>query len=187
MGCEIAKTIPSDYGQLLLFRTERPDQSTKKVSYLRSESPSIDTLIYKFDNFVELNKNPISIKIDSIIFHSGVCFGTCPDFEIKMDKNGNAIYRAGMYSKQTGLFKGEITPQAMNNLTSLLSYMHPQKLKDSYAVNWTDSPTCNLTIKFADGSVKKISDYGELGTFGLVAVYKTFFELTSSVKWDKAN
>src|ERR1700744_5468846 len=48
MGCEIAKTIPSDYGQLLLFRTERPDQSTKKVSYLRSESPSIDTLIYKF-------------------------------------------------------------------------------------------------------------------------------------------
>jgi hypothetical protein len=179
-SCEVSKIIKSKFGTLLLFHTNKPDIVGTPF---RRNHPETDTLIYKFGAFVELNKKSAKYKIDTIIFHSGMCLGTCPDFEIKITKNGKAEYKAGFYSKKQGLFKADLAEENFKEIKNLLNYINIKSLRNNYDVSWTDSPTCTIYIKFSDGSVKKIRDYGELGTFGLREVYNQFFQLTTNQYW----
>ncbi len=57
--------------------------------------------------------------------------------------------------------------------------------KDKYAVNWTDDQASILEITFDNGKVKKIYDYGLIGTFGLDRVYQLLFKLRENQKWTK--
>jgi len=181
--CEISNTISSPYGQLVLFHTNKPDQNSG--DNFRKRYPETDTLIYKFESFVEFNKTEAKYNIHSIKFHSGMCLGTCPDFDIEIDKYGQATYNAGMYSPNQGIFEGKIQSKDLDAILNLLNYINVKRLRDNYSVSWTDSPTCTLTIKFSDGSVKKIQDYGEEGTFGLRSVYSLFFALRGNQDWKK--
>jgi hypothetical protein len=58
-------------------------------------------------------------------------------------------------------------------------------LKDEYSVNWTDDQTSTLEIKFNNGQIKRISDYGMIGTFGLEHIYDQLFALRKTQKWKK--
>jgi hypothetical protein len=180
--CEVSKTIPSVYGPLLLFHTNKPSP-VKSLYY--NKLPETDTLIYKFGAFVELNKQSANYKIDTIIFQSGTCLGTCPHFKIKIDKSGFGVYEAGSYSERQGLFKATISAGKLNELKQLLNYVNVKSLKNNYSVNWTDSPGSTLYIRFSDGSTKLIADYGEEGTFGLRQVYQLFFALANNQNWVK--
>ena len=179
--CELINTIKKDNMQLVLFhRINFYFQKHRQNAIIHSET---DTLIYKFGGFVELNRKPVHYKIDSITFNTGACYGTCPTFEISIDKFGNAGYIAGQWSKKPGTYKAIISKDDLNKLDSIINYIAIKKLKNSYAVNWTDSPTCSIKVNFADGSVKYISDYGELGTFGLQEIYNRFFNFTANQNW----
>jgi hypothetical protein len=61
--------------------------------------------------------------------------------------------------------------------------MNLKSLQDNYRVPWTDDQTSWLKIKFNDGSVKEIQDYGLRGSFGLRLLYNIFFDLRSSENW----
>jgi hypothetical protein len=50
-------------------------------------------------------------------------------------------------------------------------------------VGWTDDQTAWLRIRFSDGTVKEIKDYGLKGTFGLRLIYSIFFDLRSNQDW----
>ncbi len=112
-----------------------------------------------------------------------MCFGTCPVFSIDVDVAGKATYTAGKYSTEEGIFRSRINPNDLNQIRDLINYIGIKDLKDYYRVNWSDYPTCWITVKFDDGSSKKIEDYGELGTFGLRKLYKLFFELRNNQDW----
>jgi hypothetical protein len=112
-----------------------------------------------------------------------MCFGTCPVFEIKTDLYGNAQYIAGKYSKKQGTFQCKINKKELTDIVELINYIAIKKLENNYTVNWTDYPTCVIRVKFTDGTVKEINDYGELGTFGLRELYKRFFKLRGNQNW----
>jgi Domain of unknown function (DUF6438) len=178
---EFSKTIHTNAGQLVLFYTNKSILDDDE--YIGTKHPTSDTLVYKFGHFVELNKSKTNYKIDSILFHSGKCYGSCPNFTIKLNRNRDAVYIAGDYSSKMGTFKSQITAIELNEIENIIAYIHVKKLKNRYSVNWTDDATCTLTVKFSDGTVKQISDYGERGTFGLKAIYSIFFTLTSNQDW----
>lgn len=150
------------------------------------------TLIYKFGDFIEYNNNPKKYDIEKIEYQTTMCFGTCPEFNIKIDKSKKAIFNAQTYNRKSrkgkeikGVFKTEIKENDYSEIVQLLNYIDFPNLKDNYSVNWTDDQSCTLSITYNNGKVKKIRDYGLIGTFGLDRIYNLMFELRFNQEWKK--
>lgn len=173
------------YSSKHYFQTER--REWKGIIHM-------DTLIYRYLGFAELNKKPAHYQIDSIIYQQSGCFGDCPVFKIGIDRLGNATYlrlnkntfrpkSSDQMIARESTAKSVIKKDELQDIYNLISYINFKKLKDNYAVNWTDDATYTITVKFADGDTKKISDYGAQGTFGLMALYAHFYALFKIQDW----
>lgn len=149
------------------------------------------TLVWQQVGFAEENINPVEYDIEKIQFATSPCFGTCPIFEIHINKNREAIFLADAYNfshefdgpKEKKVFKATLTTETYSKLTDLINYLNFHKLKDNYAVGWTDSASATLIITYNNGKIKKIEDYGQQGTFGLMSLYTYFEELRFNQKW----
>jgi len=179
--CELAKPFKEGNEPLLLYAQKKyfPNRSPKPPT----SRNVIDTLVYRYGGFVELNRNPASYNIDSVSFRTGYCFGSCPVFTISFDKTGNAIFDAGTYNPKMGKFSGVIKKENVDAIIGLLNYMSIAQLPNEYKVSWTDDQTCWLRVRFSDGTVKEIKDYGMKGTFGLRLIYSMFFDFRSNQDW----
>jgi hypothetical protein len=152
--------------------------------YTDESSEAHKTLIYKFGDFVEINDSPKTHRIEEIEYKTSGCFGTCPIFELTIDSNHQAVYKPIAFNKKKkGTFKGTIRSFEYDELVGLLNYIDFADLRDSYSVNWTDDQSSFLSITYDDGKVKKINDYGLIGTFGLSRVYKILFDLRENQSW----
>jgi len=165
--CELAKPVMKNGEQVLLF----------------SEKAKVDTLVYKYIGFVELNRNPSNYNIDSVEFRTDYCYGSCPVFDIKFDKSGRAEYTAGTYNPKQGKFVATLQKDKLETILGLINYLNVRKLNNNYEVGWTDDQTGWLRIRFSDGTVKEIKDYGLKGTFGLRLIYSIFFDLRGNQDW----
>jgi hypothetical protein len=179
--CELAKPMEKDGQQLLLYYQKK--HIVSKNSKTARIEDAVDTLMYKYGGFIELNRKPANYQIDSVSFKTGYCFGSCPVFTIAFDKDGNAVYDASTYNPKQGFFTGTIKKEDLENIIGLINYLNIKKLDNDYKVSWTDDQTCWLTIKFSDGKVKTIQDYGMKGTAGLRLLYNMFFDLRASQEW----
>lgn len=116
-------------------------------------------------------------------FRTGYCYGSCPVFSIKIDKDRNAVYEAKTYNPKQGKFSASLEYDKSEAIFDLLNYLDVKKLNDTYSVSWTDDQTCWLRVKFSDGTVKEIRDYGLKGTFGLRLLYSVFLDLRNNQEW----
>lgn len=159
-------------------------------------SDTISTkLIYKHGGFTEYNKQPSNNHIDKIEFKTSGCFGTCPIYQLTINKNRSATFLAEHYNfnkerrnntfKKEGHFNGEINDTDYKQLLNLLKYINFENLKDEYSVNWTDAQSSTLTITYNNGKTKTIEDYGMIGTYGLKSVYDLLAEMRFNQKWER--
>jgi len=151
-----------------------------------------ETSIYLLNDFVEFNKKQKMYDIEEIKFRTTRCFGTCPQFNIEIDKSKNAIFDAIYYNRKNkndneikGKFKAVIKDIDFNNILNLLNIIDFPKLNDNYSIGRRDYPTCFLTITYDNGKIKKITDYGLSGTSELKELYSLMFELRFNQKWEK--
>jgi hypothetical protein len=179
-NCELAKPAFVNNKQVLLFYSIKRDQDLLSM-------PQIDTLVFKYGNFVELNTKPTGYKIKSINFTTSGCYGSCPIFELNIQENGRATYYAKSYNPKPGFFKVVISAEKLNEIFALINYLAIKGLKDNYEVNWTDDQTSHLTLKFDDGTTKEIRDYGMQGTFGLYQLYSVLSALRLDQYWINDN
>lgn len=150
----------------------------------RIDNKSItDTLIFKYGDFTEYNAFPDDLNIEEIHFSTTACYGTCPIFELSIMADQTATYNAIEYNEETGEFKTTIDTSSYNNLIRTINYIKLTTLEDGYSANWTDDQTVTLQIKYNNGQVKTITDYGAIGTFGLEHLYEQLFELRGTQKW----
>lgn len=181
-NCELFKPIKKNDLNYLKIHIKKQEE----VGLMEYEELIIkDTLIFKFQEFIELNKNPINYKIREIEFQTSGCYGTCPVFNFKLNYKGNNEFNGQAYIKHEGKSEGKIPVKLFNQIHELLEYIEVNKLKDNYSVAWTDDQTSTLSIRFDDNSVKKIKDYGMIGTFGLMAVYSKLIEIGEEPVWRK--
>ncbi len=148
------------------------------------------SLIYKYGDFIEYNSKPVLHHIEKIEYSTGPCFGTCPIFKLTLNADHSAIWYAEHYNKinnkeVSGDFKTVLKPDSYQEMVDLLNYMDFEKLKENYAVAWTDDQSSTLKITYDNGKIKQINDYGLQGTFGLEAVYRQLFEWRHSQAWTK--
>jgi hypothetical protein len=181
---EFAKITTIDNQQMVLFYTAKDIiKSSNEPGAIQSHLITTDTLIYKFNSFVDYNPTPVNKEIAGIYFKTDMCFGTCPVFSIDMDSHGHSIYIGGKFNEDEGTFKGTVSVKMRKPFFDLINYLNLDKIQNNYNVNWTDSPTCWLTIRFKNGTEKTIKDYGEQGTFGLRRLYGMFFHLKEDQLW----
>lgn len=181
-NCELAKSVLIDKDQVLLFYSiKQPGRGAAD----NSRGPQIDTLVFKYGNFIERNLKPATYKVKSIRVKTSGCYGTCPVFELRIYETGGASYFAEMYNPQSGDFETKITTEKFAEIMNLANYLSAKKLKNKYAVPWTDDQTAELTFEFTDGSTKEITDYGMQGSFGLNQLYNLVSQLRLSENWKK--
>jgi hypothetical protein len=184
-GCGMVKPISVGQQQLLLLYHQinigkKKVRSFGDVNHIRK----VDTMVYKFGTFIEWNANAGHKTIDELSFQTWGCYGSCPIFEMILDKKGVAQYNAIRYNGEDhGLLHAVIGSNRMEEIHELLNYIDFDKSYKDYRVPWTDAAGCSLEIKFTGEPRVKISDYGMAGTYGLMRLYKLLTELRSSQDW----
>ncbi|MGZ4118240.1 MAG: DUF6438 domain-containing protein [Bacteroidia bacterium] len=147
------------------------------------EGSATDTLVFQFGDFVEFHAVSAKHKIEKIEYSTSPCFGTCPIFSMNISSDRKATYIGQNYNYPDGEYNGTIDSIHYYTLTTLLNYINFNALDTNYSVNWTDDQSCTLIITYDGGKIKKIDDYGLIGTYGLSRVYDILFSLRDDQKW----
>lgn len=180
--CKIVKPIVVDNKNQLLvnnYKTDIEGEPEQKKTYFT------DTLTYKFNSFVEKNSKNVNYDIQSIKFILD------KNFEIEIDKDNNAHYTCldilNVSNLKGNYYKGESRKKINNvffkDINELLEYINVMDLPNEYTLDGYDFSTVYLEIKFKNGSVKKIKDYGYQGTYGLNAVYDKMKKIALQTDW----
>jgi hypothetical protein len=149
---------------------------TKKIT-------GTDTLVYRFGNFIEINRDEHIYSIEKIQFSTKKCFEDCPIFELEIKADKGIAYSARENNPQNGNFTTVMDTISYISLVGLLNYIDFPSLQNSYWADWTDDQTGDLIITYDHGKTKSIHDRGLAGSYGLFELYNQLFELRKSQKW----
>jgi Domain of unknown function (DUF6438) len=141
-------------------------------------------LIFYKGGFVEYNPKVKKHKIEKIAYSTSYCFGRCPKFDLTIEADRQAKLYAGTDNMEGG-YTALIKKADYDAIVQLLNYTSFENLNNKYSVHWTDDQTCTLTVTYDGGKVKKIEDYGMIGTFGLDRVYQVLFDMRFDQDWVK--
>jgi hypothetical protein len=98
--------------------------------------------------------------ITSITLHRGVCFGTCPDYDVTLNSDGTATYAGGRFAPRQGDYTGEFGQWDFDNLAAFVVRAGFFDWKDEYRLeNVTDLPEYSITVAKA-GMSKTVVQYG---------------------------
>lgn len=143
---------------------------------------SIDTLIYKYDNFINYNRNPKKYKIEKIAFNG---FDIRGEYDIIIDKNRDTSFKLskGIYDTLY-YYKADrkILPKEYNELIELLNYMDFPSLDKTYHERSSTHIICELTITYNNGKTKFILDFGMENNYSLKALYSKMEDLKNTVQ-----
>ncbi len=173
---------------LMVFKKKR-DYITKKIIKKKYQ------LTYRFDNFIEYNPHPSSRTVSNIQFISGLCFGECPYYKLELSNQGQSTFYAYEYNRPTatsspsmlmeGVYTTTLSSRTFKKLEELINYCDFQNNKNNYFVTRTCSSTGYIKITYTNGEVKRIQDYGMVGTYGLRILYHEFAKLRFNHQWKK--
>ena len=151
----------------------------------RGRSTVLDTLVWHAYGFMEYNDRPLErFDLEQITVSTTGCFGKCPVFELTVDGDRLARYKAIQFNDERGEFTGTISKEKFEHMLEVLRYLPLDHMDSSYAVDWTDDQTIFLEIHY-NGQVKRISDYGLRGSFGLSRLYAYFFSWKEKTEWSE--
>jgi hypothetical protein len=125
-------------------------------------------------------------KIVALTLERTGCYGTCPVYTVRFERNRNAVYDGKEFVTREGRFTGKFYG------FERLAYFAAARLlalKDDYQILVTDHSTTILTIEMTDGT-KRISDYANAGPNDLSIFCTTLDGVASSIHWEpekKAN
>ncbi|KGO91446.1 DUF6438 domain-containing protein [Flavobacterium subsaxonicum] len=140
--------------------------------------------------FSEVTAQAEHYDIEKIQFTKGPCFGSCPIFEITLNKDGSSVLLADHFNTngvsvipEKCAFGSKIEKQDLTKIMNFLNYIDFPSLNDLYFVSYTDAPTATLVITYNNGKVKEIEDYGCRGNYALKSLYVALSELRFNQKW----
>jgi hypothetical protein len=161
--------------------------SIDSVSQLRKllvkkTSRGVDTLVYRFNGFIEYTHEPdTNISPDSVVW--SVYWNGDLAERLKVYRNLSASYTT--WPERSGgevtIMNGIYLRKTYNQLVELLRYMRPHQMTKAYNNGWSHSDHCITDISI-NGNTVKIDDYGGDGTFGLRQLYTIMHQIRETVK-----
>lgn len=149
-----------------------------------------DTLTYRFSTFLETSKE-VHHQIQGITYC--VCGGLGGSAPFRLNIFGDSVSMSiGEYLRSPkssmdsgGVFIAKIDSITVSRLYGILDYINFTNLKNAYASSSVDDLEGFITIIYDKGKIKKVSDRGHIGTYGLAALEKIFMELIDAQHWKK--
>jgi len=150
--CELIKPVKAGSNNYVkIFRKTQEPDTANKGPFNYKEVIIMDTLVFKFNDFIELGHSENTRNdIESIEIKTSTCHGSCPAFILKLSKNGTANFEGIAFTKQRGKSSKKLPKVSFNEISAVANYIDVRSLKDNYAVNWTDDQTATLTVTFKD-------------------------------------
>ncbi len=145
------------------------------------QNAKTDTLIFKFDHFIEYNIHYSKTRITEINFSTNCQWGANFNMNIKQDRS--AEYINYITDSTFHKLKCFIDSAKYERLNDIINYINLNSLKGKYSVNWDYDQESLIEIKFENGHSKSIEDYGSIGTFGLECLYDHIFDLRKNCRW----
>ena len=91
----------------------------------------------------------------------GVCFGSCPVYDITIDGTGKATYLGKRFVEKIGTYTKTFTLEETNLLFKKFEKAGFWDFKDEYTAEVTDLPTTFITLE-QNGKSKKIKAYYDI-------------------------
>lgn len=160
------------------------------VACAGSERPATTDSVdpYAFLSSIGLSADSVRIAwaglpLDSLRLTRSGCFGTCPVFATVLRRGGRATYCGVSYVDRLGVWEAHIGVGTYGRLTQLVDDARYRELKGEYFASWTDLETVVLTAWFADGSSKRVLDYGWQGPTYLWALHSAIEHSVAQADW----
>ena len=141
----------------------------------------VDTLIFKFGDFIEYYPNHSSPDVDFAVFKPGENYSI--DYTLKVYSDGKTFYNGIKNTKLKGKYKSTLVKNKREDLFNLINYIDFRKVRNQYASNWTDLSSISLSIHYKTGDKKEIFDYGLCGTFALRRLYELLLDIKEQADW----
>jgi hypothetical protein len=84
-----------------------------------------------------------------------------------------------------GVYTSKLSEKDFKEIIDLINYLDFENLNDEYNVGYSDTQTVYLAITYDNLKVKKIRDYGTMGTRGLKKLYGILFQMKANQQWTK--
>ncbi|MCB2407971.1 hypothetical protein [Hymenobacter lucidus] len=162
----------------------KPDYNDKRLKGRQNF-----VLTHRFGGFIEYNAKPQIYNIENIEYESYSVYHTSRRIILSVDSLRNATHSFEEYNildKANKVFEKRQTTiniQDYQQLVGLLNYLNFPVIKESYEMSINHVPHGYLTITYDGGKVKRISDEGQQGTFGLQQVYVLLHKLRRTQSW----
>ena len=114
------------------------------------------------------------------------CYGTCPQYKLRLFDNGLIIYEGKMFVEKTGCFQFHISISQLNELLKLINEVNYFELDSLYDANVSDVQSIITEFKYKNQE-KKIIDRFK-GPKDLEKIYKLIDHyVESNDNWLKCN
>ncbi len=107
------------------------------------------TLLYEKDtvNFTKINTTKPSI-FKKVTFEAGMCFGTCPVFNVEINSDGNGVFNGLKYTKIKGLKKFTLNSKKVQEISQLLELVDIKNYPEDRFSPLPDDSMKNMTIEY---------------------------------------
>lgn len=123
--------------------------------------------------------NPSVVKYDTIVFAGEGCFGSCPQFELILNKQGNMMYHGNRHAPFHGFYKGNLSPELTSSVFNQFAKARIQNIKDNYPKDGGDNITHSVACIKNGQVVKSLYYYGFPESR---ALERAFYFITNSCK-----
>lgn len=114
------------------------------------------------------------------------CYGNCPYYEIKIYKDGTAIYNGKKHVPYLGKHQAKLSSQLVEQILKKADAIGYMSLNDKYpeqGLGIIDFPVCITSIQTNNG---KKTIYNRNDSPQRLVEYENFFdELLENIKWEK--
>ena len=187
-GCVFPRVIKKGNMSVIEYNYEPFSLRRKNDAATSLERKS---LIYKFGGWIEYNKLSTQYPITKLEFQGYSCFGSCPEFHLSIENNGNARYRAinnniNPINKEQmlGTYRAHINDSDISEIFNLLNYLDFPNLQIANYYFITDMPGVRVKILY-NSEEKELYDYGLSSFFGLNLLYSKLSQLRFNQQWEK--
>lgn len=169
---------------LIILRQSIIDSDKRFLSDKRPFNDPPDTIVYKFEGFIEYNNQPGTHTVATVQFSRGRCFGECPVYDLTIHRTGEAMLEAKAFMKLKGKRQTKLERQQLEELLTLLNYLKIDAFKPRYTIDETCHATMHVNFLY-NGKSKQLDDYALQGTLGLQQLYQLVKRIIANQKWKK--
>ena len=135
------------------------------------------------DDFSGPTVTPAEYQDLRVVLDRTMCFGSCPDYTLTIEGNGEVTFEGRHYTRVTGTAKGTVDEAQIAEIVREIQRADFFALDDDYSVQVTDNPTYTLIVQMG-GKTKKVSSYAA-GPLKLYILHRRIDQIVNSRQWIK--